>query len=356
MKYKESFANGIFFGTTGLSGNLIILSVLYYGGVCITEQALTIGDLSAFMIYSAWVGISMTGLSSFYTELMRGIGASTRIWQIIDQEPAIPILTENKININSDIFKKDIKFENISFSYPTRKDQPIFENLDLVIPGGKVCAVVGQSGSGKSTLASLLLRLYDPEKGSIQIDNHDIRLMSQKWLRNHIGTVPQEPALFSMSIKDNIAYGVPNPENITFEQICEAAEKANAFSFIHQFPDKFETMVGERGINLSGGQKQRIALARAILKNPEILLLDEATSALDSASEFLVQEALERIMVKRTVIVIAHRLSTIKNADLIAVIDKGRIAELGTYENLTKSNHGIFKELVSRQAIKTNFN
>nr|QNH67938.1 ATP-binding cassette transporter subfamily B member 10 [Brachionus plicatilis] len=354
MKYKEAFANGIFFGTTGLSGNLIILSVLYYGGVCITEQAMTVGDLSAFMIYSAWVGISMAGLSSFYTELMRGIGASTRIWEIIDREPAIPIVTKNKLNLSSDIFKNDIKFENVSFTYPTRREQAIFKNLDLVIPGGKVCAVVGQSGSGKSTLASLLLRLYDPEEGSIKIDNHDIRLMSQTWLRKHIGTVPQEPALFSMSIKENIAYGVPNPENITLEQIYQAAEQANAFSFIHQFPDKFDTLVGERGLNISGGQKQRIALARAILKDPKILLLDEATSALDSTSEFLVQEALERIMVNRTVIVIAHRLSTIKNADLIAVIDQGRIAELGTYKNLTQSNNGLFKELVSRQTIRTN--
>ncbi|RNA17199.1 ATP-binding cassette sub-family B member mitochondrial [Brachionus plicatilis] len=354
MKYKEAFANGIFFGTTGLSGNLIILSVLYYGGVCITEQAMTVGDLSAFMIYSAWVGISMAGLSSFYTELMRGIGASTRIWEIIDREPAIPIVTKNKLNLTSDIFKNDIKFENVSFTYPTRREQAIFKNLDLVIPGGKVCAVVGQSGSGKSTLASLLLRLYDPEEGSIKIDNHDIRLMSQTWLRKHIGTVPQEPALFSMSIKENIAYGVPNPENITLEQIYQAAEQANAFSFIQQFPDKFDTLVGERGLNISGGQKQRIALARAILKDPKILLLDEATSALDSTSEFLVQEALERIMVNRTVIVIAHRLSTIKNADLIAVIDKGRIAELGTYKNLTQSNNGLFKQLVSRQTIRTN--
>lgn len=280
MKFKEAMAYGIFYGTTGLSGNMIILSVFYFGGSSIADQVITVGDLSAFLIYSAWVGISIAGLSSFYTELMRGIGASTRTWEIIDRKPEIPILVENKVPITPEIFKKDIKFENVLFSYPTRSDQKIFDNLDLVIPGGKICAVVGPSGSGKSTLASLILRFYDPQSGHISIGGHDIKNMSQTWLRNNIGTVPQEPTLFSMSIKDNIAYGMPNPESISLEQIHEAALQANAYSFIDQFPDKFNTMVGERGVNLSGGQKQRIALARAILKNPQILLLDEATSAL----------------------------------------------------------------------------
>nr|UOU03332.1 ATP-binding cassette subfamily B10 [Brachionus rubens] len=355
MKFKEAFAYGVFFGATGLSGNLIILSVFYFGGGYIADQVITVGDLSAFMIYSAWVGISMSGLSSFYTELMRGIGASTRTWEIIDRKPSIPILTENKINLTPDIFKKDIKFENISFSYPSRDDQQIFKNLDLVIPGGKICAVVGPSGSGKSTLASLLLRFYDPKEGSVQIGGHDIRLMSQSWFRNQIGTVPQEPTLFSMSIRDNIAYGLPNSDQITMDQIYEAADQANAFSFIEQFPDKFNTMVGERGVNLSGGQKQRIALARAILRNPQILLLDEATSALDAASEYLVQEALERIMENRTVIIIAHRLSTIKNADMIAVLNEGRIVESGSYSDLIQNDKGLFKELVSRQTVNVDY-
>ena len=243
----------------------------------------------------------------------------------------------------------------MSFAYPTRQDQTILRELNLVIPGGKILAVVGASGSGKSTIGSLILRFYDPQSGSIRIGDRDIRHFSPTWLRSQIGTVPQEPVLFSMTIRDNIAYGAPNPESITMEQIYEAAEQANAFSFIEQFPDKFNTMIGERGMNLSGGQKQRIALARAILKDPEILLLDEATSALDSASEYLVQEALERIMEKRTVIIIAHRLSTIKNADLIAVLDKGHVVELGTYNELMQKDTGQFRELVARQTVDVDY-
>nr|QUF59445.1 ATP-binding cassette transporter Abcb10 [Brachionus angularis] len=353
MKFKEALAYGIFYGTTGLSGNMIILSVFYFGGSSIADQLITVGDLSAFLIYSAWVGISIAGLSSFYTELMRGIGASTRTWEIIDRKPTIPIIYNS--NFSNEIFKKDIRFDQIDFTYPSRPEQQILKNLDLVIPGGKICAVVGPSGSGKSTLTSLILRFYDPNKGRVSIGDVDVRNMSQTWLRNNIGTVPQEPVLFSMSIKDNIAYGLPNSDKITDEEIYEAADQANAFSFIQQFPDKFNTVVGERGLNLSGGQKQRIALARAILRNPQILLLDEATSALDAASEYLVQEALERIMENRTVVIIAHRLSTIKNADLIAVLDKGHIIESGTYNQLIQNDSGQFRELVARQTVNVDY-
>jgi ATP-binding cassette, subfamily B (MDR/TAP), member 10 len=257
--------------------------------------------------------------------------------------------------VPKEILNGDIKFENVSFSYPTRPDQEIIKNLNLTIPGGKILAVVGPSGSGKSTLASLILRFYDPNQGSVKIGGKDIKELSQTWLRNQIGTVPQEPVLFSAKIKDNIAYGCPNPELITLDQIYEAADQANAFSFIEQFPDKFNTVVGERGMNLSGGQKQRIAIARAILRDPQILLLDEATSALDAASEYLVQEALENIMENRTVVIIAHRLSTIKNADLIAVLDKGHVVELGTYSELIQKDDGQFKELVSRQTVDVDY-
>ena len=281
------------------------------------------------------------------------------------------------MNIPDHVLKGDIRFDNISFSYPSRAEQKILSNLNLAIPGGKILAVVGPSGSGKSTLASLILRFYDPQSGTIKIGDMNINEMPQAWLRNQIGTVPQEPVLFSMSIKgketffvrkyyliilnwlylfkENIAYGCPNPESITNEQIYEAAEEANAFSFIDQFPDKFDTLIGERGLNLSGGQKQRIAIARAILRNPQILLLDEATSALDAASEYLVQEALERILKNRTVIIIAHRLSTIKNADMIAVLDNGHVVELGTYNELMQNDTGQFKELVARQTVEVDY-
>jgi ATP-binding cassette subfamily B (MDR/TAP) protein 10 len=249
------------------------------------------------------------------------------------------------------MLKSDIVFKNVTFAYPTRPEQTILKNLNLVIPGGKILAVVGPSGSGKSTLASLILRYYDPIDGHVLMGNKDIRTLPQENLRSHIGTVPQEPVLFSMSIKDNIAYGANHPENVSLEEIYEVTDQANAFSFIDQFPDKFNTIVGERGANLSGGQKQRIAISRAILRDPKILLLDEATSALDASSEHLVQEALEKIMKNRTVVIIAHRLSTIKNADYIAVLDKGSVVELGSYNELMQKENGQFKELVDRQTV-----
>lgn len=205
------------------------------------------------------------------------------------------------------------------------------------------------------SIGALLLRFYDPQKGSIRIGGLDIRNMAQTTLREHIGVVPQEPTLFSASIRENIAYGFRNMSDVTSEDIYRAAEEANAFSFIEQFPNKFETIVGERGTNLSGGQKQRIAIARAILKDPQILLLDEATSALDAASEYLVQEALESIMENRTTIIIAHRLSTIKNADLIAVLDKGQVVELGSYDELMKNDTGRFRKLVARQTVDVDY-
>ncbi|KAK6182684.1 hypothetical protein SNE40_010309 [Patella caerulea] len=348
LQYKEALAQGVFWGFSGLSGNMIILSVFYNGGLMMTESQITVGDLTAFLLYAAYVGISIAGLSSFYTELMRGLGASSRIWQLVEKQPSIP-LTGGLIP--STPVQGNIEFRNVSFHYPTRSDVSIFTDLNLSVPSGNVTAVVGASGSGKSTLGHLLLRFYDPQSGNVYLDNEDINSLNPTWLRNHIGTVSQEPILFSSSIANNIAYGAGDISTIKTEDIWEAARKANAYNFIVNFPEGFETMVGERGLMLSGGQRQRIAIARAILKNPKILLLDEATSALDSESEYLVQEALERLMIGRTVITIAHRLSTIKSANQIAVIDSGRIAEVGSYSDLIRIQDGIFKKLVERQTI-----
>lgn len=236
------------------------------------------------------------------------------------------------------------------FAYPARPEVPIFQDFSLSIPSGSVTALVGPSGSGKSTVLSLLLRLYDPASGTISLDGHDIRQLNPVWLRSKIGTVSQEPILFSCSIAENIAYGADDPSSVTAGEVQRVAEVANAVAFIRNFPQGFNTVVGEKGVLLSGGQKQRIAIARALLKNPKILLLDEATSALDAENEHLVQEALDRLMDGRTVLVIAHRLSTIKNANMVAVLDQGKITEYGKHEELLSKPNGIYRKLMNKQS------
>ncbi|XP_029281156.1 ATP-binding cassette sub-family B member 10, mitochondrial [Cottoperca gobio] len=352
---KEAVLRAGFFGVTGLSGNIMILSVLYKGGLLMANQHMTVGELSAFLMYTFWVGISIAGLSSFYSELMKGFGAGSRLWELLDRKPEFPL--NEGLMLPEDQLKGRLEFSDVSFSYPTRNDAPIFQNLSLLVPAGTVMAVVGPSGSGKSTLVSLLLRLYDTDAGVITIDGHDIRDLNPYWLRSHIGNLKtvfpfvfQEPVLFSCSIRDNIAYGAVDPDAVTTEEIYRAARAANAFNFVKAFPNGFNTLVGEKGVLLSGGQKQRIAIARALLKNPKILLLDEATSALDAENEFLVQEALERLMEGRTVVIIAHRLSTIQNANAVAVLDQRRIAECGQHTELLGNRQGLFRKLMEKQA------
>lgn len=343
---KEAKAKAAFYGFTGLSGNLVVLSVFYYGGIMMSEAQLTIGELYSFLVYAVYVGISMGGLSTFYSELMRGLGASTRIWELLDRQPLIPYSGGLIPSRNT---SGNIEFKDLVFSYPARPDVNILSGFKLSVPQGSVTAIVGPSGCGKSTLASLLMRFYDPQEGSVILDGYNINTLDTAWLRNQIGTVSQEPVLFSCSIAENIAYGQPDPKNVSMADIEEAAKKANAFNFIMNFPDRFNTLVGERGTMLSGGQRQRIAIARAILKDPQILILDEATSALDAESEHIVQEALERVMLGRTVITIAHRLSTIRNVNRVAVLNGGVIAEQGSYTDLLKIPDGIFKRLVEHQ-------
>ncbi|XP_057654143.1 ATP-binding cassette sub-family B member 10, mitochondrial [Diorhabda carinulata] len=343
--YKEAKARAFFYGMTGFSGQMIIISVLYYGGVMVSSNEISVGRLSSFLLYAAYIGISVGGLSSFYSELNKSLGAATRIWEIIDREPTIP--TQGGLVPLTDI-NGHIEFKNIKFCYPSRDDVEIFKNLILDIKPGQTVAVVGPSGSGKSTLGALLLRLYDPIDGGVYLDNHNVKDLDPAWIKKHIGTVSQEPILFSCSIKENILYGSENPEKVEDDEFISICKEANVYEFVQQLPDGFETVVGERGIMLSGGQKQRVAIARALIKNPKILLLDEATSALDAQSEHYVQEALERVMKGRTVLTIAHRLSTIQNADTIAVLQNGQIVEQGKYEDLIQRD-GPFKELIQHQ-------
>jgi len=344
--YTEALINAKFYGVTGLSGNMIIITVLYYGGHLVTNDVLSVGNLASFVLYSAYVGMGLSGVSTFYAEIMKGLGASTRLWELVDKQPTIPV---SGGLVPSQVPAGHIQFNNVTFAYPTRQDVPIMKSLNLSIPPNSVVAVVGGSGSGKSTLGSLLLRLYEPDSGTITLDGTDIQNLDPSYLRKYIGTVSQEPVLFSTTIRNNITYGAEDPTLITQEHLEQSAMEANAHNFISQFPDGYDTLVGERGVMLSGGQKQRVAIARAILKNPSILLLDEATSALDSQSEHEVKIALDRIMKGRSVITIAHRLSTIKNADIVAVIEDGNIVEVGSYQELLSNSEGKFRRLVKLQ-------
>ncbi|XP_025050596.1 ATP-binding cassette sub-family B member 10, mitochondrial isoform X3 [Alligator sinensis] len=349
---KEALASAGFFGATGLSGNLFVLSVLYKGGLLMSSAQMTVGELSSFLMYAFWVGVSIRGMSSFFSELTKGLGAGGRLWELLERKPELPF--NAGVVLDEDHFRGTLEFRKIHFAYPARPEVSIFQDFSLSIPAGSVMAVVGPSGSGKSTIVSLLLRLYDPISGAITVDGFDIRQLNPLWFRTKIGTVSQEPILFSCSIAENIAYGAEDPSAVTAEEIQRVAEVANAANFIRSFPKGYDTVVGEKGVLLSGGQKQRIAIARALLKNPKILLLDEATSALDAENEYQVQEALDRLMEGRTVLIIAHRLSTIQNADSIAVLDQGRIIECGKREELLANPDGLFRKLMKKQAFLQN--
>ena len=264
-----------------------------------------------------------------------------------DSSPRIPLHGGEPINLPT--LGGRIEFKGVQFSYPTRNDYQVFSELSLEVPPGSVVAVVGSSGCGKSSLISLLLRLYDPSSGSILLDGTDIRTLSPFTLRSSIGVVSQEPILFSGTIRDNLLYGASGP--VSEDRLQWAAEQANALAFIREFPEGFSTVVGERGVLVSGGQRQRLAIARALITDPRILCLDEATSALDSESEHLVQDAIDRLMRGRTVLTIAHRLSTVRSADTIAVLSGGQVAELGSYKELMDRPNGVFRKLVSKQAL-----
>ncbi|XP_066603894.1 ATP-binding cassette sub-family B member 10, mitochondrial [Prorops nasuta] len=341
--YKESLYRGIFFGFTGFSGNVIIFSVLYYGGLMISSSSITVGNLSAFLIYAAYVGISINGLTSFYTELHKALGANTRLFELINRNPLIPIQGGK---ILEEGLSGNIEFRNVAFAYPSRKNSLILDNFDLTIEKYTSAAIVGSSGSGKTTIGSLLLRLYDPNKGMILLDNYSIKDLDPMWVKSQIGVVPQEPILFSGTIKENIIYG---KEEATDDEIIKAARQANVLEFVENMPNRLDTIIGERGITLSGGQRQRVAIARALIKDPKILILDEATSALDAESENCLQKTLETAKEGRTMLTIAHRLSTIKNADKIIVLNQGRVVELGTYNELINIPNGFFKKLVKHQ-------
>ncbi len=301
-------------------------------------------EFGQFLMLSLFVAGSLGGLPEQIASIQRALGATDRVFELIDGD--IENIDVIKENIPAKHSKGEIEFNNVSFNYPSRPDFTVLKTISFKANAGQTVALVGSSGSGKTTIASLILRFYDPINGHILIDGVDTKTVSLTELRKQIALVPQDVILFAGSIKDNIAYGKPNATDL---EIAEAARQANALDFVNSFPDKFNTLVGERGIQLSGGQRQRIAIARAVLKNPSILILDEATSSLDSESEFLVQEALDKLMVGRTSIVIAHRLATIRNADKIVVLQKGEVQESGTHQELMLNNSGLYQKLSKMQ-------
>ncbi|XP_004246624.1 ABC transporter B family member 1 [Solanum lycopersicum] len=343
--YKSGFSKGFGLGATYFTVFCCYALLLWYGGYLVrhhfTNGGLAIATMFAVMIGGLALGQSAPSMTAFAKARV----AAAKIFRIIDHKPSVD--RNAKTGLELDTVSGQLELKNVEFSYPSRPEIKILNNFNLVVPAGKTIALVGSSGSGKSTVVSLIERFYDPTSGQLMLDGNDIKTLKLKWLRQQIGLVSQEPALFATSIKENILLGRPDATQIEIE---EAARVANAHSFIIKLPDGFDTQVGERGLQLSGGQKQRIAIARAMLKNPAILLLDEATSALDSESEKLVQEALDRFMIGRTTLVIAHRLSTIRKADLVAVLQQGNVSEIGSHDELmSKGENGMYAKLIKMQ-------
>ncbi len=334
--YRGAFASFITFGLFGA-----IALVIWFGAGMVHDGELAADKLNEFILYALFIGGSIGGLASVYAQLQKAIGATETIFDLMEEQTEMIVDRVETVAVEIG----DIVFNQVKFSYPSRSDVQVLNGLSFKIPKGKTIALVGKSGSGKSTIASLLMRFYHLEQGGILSNSKPLNEVDLAAWREELALVPQDVLLFGGSIKENIAYGKTDASEA---EIIEAAQQANAWEFIQGFPEGLETTVGERGVQLSGGQRQRIAIARALLKDPQLLILDEATSALDSESEFLVQEALDRLMQGRTSVVIAHRLSTIRNAHEILVINEGQITERGTHDQLLNFG-GTYSELVRLQ-------
>jgi len=334
----------------GLIGTLItfcmfgsIVFVIWQGKLMVESNQISGKHFISFILYTIFVGGSIGGLPDLYAKIQQALGATESLMKILEGSTEKLILAPIEKPLN---LKGNVTLKNINFTYDSRSDVEVLKNISLQVKEGQQIALVGPSGSGKSTLSALLLQFYQPNSGTIFFDGTPAEEFAISELRNEMALVPQEVVLFGGTIKENILYGNLNASEA---EIIAAAKDANAHDFILQFPDGYDTYVGDRGVQLSGGQKQRVAIARAILKNPSILILDEATSSLDSASELLIQEALDRLMVGRTSFIIAHRLSTIKGCDAILVLENGVIKELGTHAELMLVEDGVYRGLSELQ-------
>ena len=327
-------------GLIGFGGYGAIAAVLWFGGTMLVDGTISIGELTGFLLYTLTVAFSLGALSSLYEDFMKALGASERVFELMDRKPSMVSGTHRPKQIAG-----NIRFRGLEFAYPGRPDLAVLRDFSLSLNPDEVVALVGHSGSGKSTVAALLSRLYDPQVGTIELDGRSYLDLDVDWIREQVGVVSQEPILFATSILKNIRYGRPDAD---LEEVFAAAKASNAHDFILGFPEGYEALVGERGVRLSGGQKQRVAIARALLKDPKILVLDEATSALDSESEHLVQDALDRLMQGRTTLVIAHRLSTVRDADRVCVLEDGKIIQEGSHQMLVEQD-GTYRRLVEHQ-------
>lgn len=353
LRYKKKTEDVVFYGIKGgklraIFASFIILgifgaiaAVIWYGARLILQGEMSIGDLTSFLMLTIFIGASIGSIADLYAQIQKAIGATEKLMEILDEEPEDHSEGDIKQIING-----KIEFCELSFHYPNRLDSTVLSKISFQAQPGDQIALVGPSGAGKSTVAQLMMRFYQNYSGQLLIDDKEITSIRLTDLRKQIAIVPQDILLFGGSIKENIAYGKPTA---SIEEIKHAAKMANASGFIEEFPEGYNTLVGDRGIQLSGGQRQRVAIARAVLKNPKILILDEATSALDSESEKLVQEALEKLMIGRTSLIIAHRLSTIRKADKILVLNKGKLIESGTHEELNLIENGLYKKLSNLQ-------
>lgn len=360
-RFRGGFVSFIIFALFGG-----IVGVVWFGAGLVQSGDLAFNELMTFIFYTMFIGGSVGGLGDMYAQIQKTIGASERILEILEEKSEVILESQNvplvrfpssegqgwvnkKDEKNTSAFQRfygDISFQNLAFSYPSRADIEVLKEISFEVKSGEKIALVGYSGAGKSTIVQLLMRYYQPGSGQILVDGKNIDTYDITAYRQNIAVVPQEVMLFGGTIYENITYGKPNA---TEKEVMEAARKANALEFIETFPEKFQTVVGERGVKLSGGQRQRVAIARAILKDPAILILDEATSSLDAESEKLVQEALDGLMQNRTTIIIAHRLATIRNVDTIYVIKDGEISESGTHEQLAILEDGIYSNLIKLQ-------
>lgn len=340
---RRALLGGIFTAGVTFLGYLTIALILLYGGYLVAQELLSPGQLTAFILYTLMVAFSLAALSGLWTDFMKATGAARRVFELVDRVP--------KLGVADDPVRREVEgvveFDGVDFTYPTRPDAPALRDVSFEINRGERLALVGPSGSGKSTVANLVLRLYDPDQGTVRVDGTDLREWDPETLRQYTGVVSQDPVLFSGTVRENVRYGdleASDPE------IVEALEAANAWGFVSEFPEGLDSVVGERGVRLSGGQKQRVAIARALLKDPNLLILDEATSSLDVQSEALVQEALDRLMADRTTLIIAHRLSTVSDADRIVVLDRGQIVEKGDHAELVAEG-GLYRDLIETQRL-----